>query len=411
MSSDEGKSPLDIINEARRGVASADEEPAGSSSHDARAGSGYPGIARTREEHIKRATGSFSAVGDEQQRPRTNNPRELKAAKEKERAEALAREAAVRRDAAAASVAAASDADARPAAPATPAPAPEARRLRRKKKDEGVADAPAATTAPADSPASPVSKRADASGAGAAPGDRTTAPTRPRRRPARAKADRRNVPPATDRAPSDSDADAPDNARGASRHTGLIARIITVALAVVLLASVGGFSWYRWFSGDDAADFQGAWYIAGTDTPIEITEDRIVLNDEVAYGYALDESAKTIEFSFSYLEGAGHYRFSLDRQMVAIMDGRYGWWDTLGEDLAWLPGALVESAGGTIASPAGKGGVTLLSRQPASALAETAEGASSGDIADAAAAGADGTDAAADAAGASDSAGAAPAAG
>ena len=40
-------------------------------------------IARTREEHIKRATGSFTAVDAERKRPRTNNPRELKALKRK----------------------------------------------------------------------------------------------------------------------------------------------------------------------------------------------------------------------------------------------------------------------------------------------------------------------------------------
>ena len=156
---------------------------------------------------------------------------------------------------------------------------------------------------------------------------------------------------------------------------------------MLVVASVGGFSWYRWLYGDDAVDIQGTWYIAGTDTPIVVTEDQIVLNEEVSYDYVLDESAKTIEFTFSYLAGSGHYRFSLDRQALAIMDGQFGWWDTIGEDIAWLPGALLDAAGGVSASPAGAGGVTLLSRQPASARTVDAPAPSSGELADAATSG------------------------
>lgn len=345
MSSDEGKSPLDIINEARRGVASADEEPAGSSSHDARDGASYPGIARTREEHIKRATGSFTAVDAERKRPRTNNPRELKALKEKQQAEAQAREQAARRDELAASVASAAASDA------------------------GTASA------------------------------RPSVSSRARRRSAKADGGARTVPLAGDGGDEASaEKGSKTSAEGASRRTGLVVRVVAAVLAALLVVSVGGFSWYRWLAGDDALDIQGTWYIAGTDTPIVITEEQIVLNEEVSYGYVLDESAKTIEFTFSYLEGAGHYRFSLDRQMLAIMDGEFGWWDTLGDDLAWLPGALADALGGATASPAGSGGVTLLSRDPASAQTPDAPASPSGEIADVATADPN----AADAEGASD---------
>ncbi len=85
---------------------------------------------------------------------------------------------------------------------------------------------------------------------------------------------------------------------------------------------------------------------SGNGYPIVVTEDQIVLNEEVSYDYVLDESAKTIEFTFSYLAGSGHSRCSLDRQALAIMDGQFGWWDTIGEDIAWLPGALLDAAGG-----------------------------------------------------------------
>lgn len=399
MSSDEGKSPLDIINEARRGVASADEEPAGSSSHDARDGASYPGIARTREEHIKRATGSFTAVDAERKRSRTNNPRELKALKEKQQAEAQAREQAARRDELAASVASAAASDAGTSTTASGQGAPSAGaqsrnpRGRRPRVERAIA-----------SEKDP--KAADlSSGVGAPTPDAGTDSVRPsvssrtRRRSAKADGGARTVPLAGDGGDAASaEKNSKTSAEGASRRTGLVVRVVAAVLAALLVVSVGGFSWYRWLAGDDALDIQGTWYIAGTDTPIVITEEQIVLNEEVSYGYVLDESAKTIDFTFSYLEGAGHYRFSLDRQMLAIMDGKFGWWDTLGDDLAWLPGALVDALGGATASPAGSGGVTLLSRDPPSAQTPDAPASPSGEIADAATADPN----AADAEGASD---------
>lgn len=195
------------------------------------------------------------------------------------------------------------------------------------------------------------------------------------------------------------------------------------------------------------------WYIAGTDTPIVITEDRIQLNDEVSYRYALNTDSKTLAFTFGRLQGEGRYRFSLDRQQLAIVDGAFGWWDTLGDDAGWTLGALVAAAQGKVANPAdgsveesgtvsandgesagGEGGagssdasasdavsngnlsegVTLLSRTPASAKsasdvsretsggenAEESEGAAIGGAADAS--GAAGASSAADASTAAD---------
>lgn len=393
MSSDEGKSPLDIINEARRSVASADEEPAGSSSHDVRGDAGYSGIARTREEHIKRATGSFAAVAGDGKRPRTNNPRELKALQEKERAEARVRAQASRRDDVASSVASAAATDASSstvASASADAPASPTLSNPRRSKSAGASSASFAASEKVvrDKRAEePDSFSADA--ASSASDDSSTRPSvssRPRRRSARTKVKRetRTSPLPGNRREDDA---ADESRTAAAGRAGFAARIVAIVLAVLVVASVGGFSWYRWLYGDDAVDVQGTWYIAGTDTPIVVTEDQIVLNEEVSYDYVLDESAKTIEFTFSYLAGSGHYRFSLDRQALAIMDGQFGWWDTIGEDIAWLPGALLDAAGGVSASPAGAGGVTLLSRQPASAQTVDAPASSSGELADAATSG------------------------
>lgn len=150
---------------------------------------------------------------------------------------------------------------------------------------------------------------------------------------------------------------------------GIALRVVFGALVVALVAVIGGFSCFRWLLNDDASDFQGTWYVAGTDTPISISADAIALNGEVSYGYTLDASAKTVAFTFSDLSGAGHYRFSLDRQYLAIMDGSFGWWDTLSDDFGWTANALILSAQGQQASPAGAENVTLLSRTPASQTA------------------------------------------
>ena len=102
------------------------------------------------------------------------------------------------------------------------------------------------------------------------------------------------------------------------RHPVRVA-VVSVVIVVVLLvgAAAGGFAWLRWFSEDDAADFAGTWYLAGTATPITITEDRIQLTDDVSYRYALNDQDKTFELSFGNLKGGGRYRFSLDRNQLA----------------------------------------------------------------------------------------------
>ena len=143
--------------------------------------------------------------------------------------------------------------------------------------------------------------------------------------------------------------------------------VVSVVIVVVLLvgAAAGGFAWLRWFSEDDAADFTGTWYLAGTTAPIAITEDRIQLTDDVSYRYALNDQDKTFELSFGNLKGGGRYRFSLDRNQLALVDGDFSAADTLGDDITWTLRALTESAQGRVLAPGEAArGVTLLSRTP-----------------------------------------------
>lgn len=150
------------------------------------------------------------------------------------------------------------------------------------------------------------------------------------------------------------------------RHPVRVA-VVSVVIVVVLLvgAAAGGFAWLRWFSEDDAADFTGTWYLAGTTAPIAITEDRIQLTDDVSYRYALNDQDKTFELSFGNLKGGGRYRFSLDRNQLALVDGDFSGADTLGDDITWTLRALTESAQGRVLAPGEAArGVTLLSRTP-----------------------------------------------
>lgn len=150
------------------------------------------------------------------------------------------------------------------------------------------------------------------------------------------------------------------------RHPVRVA-VVSVVVVVVLLvgAAAGGFAWLHWFSEDDTADFAGTWYLAGTTTPITITEDRIQLTDDVSYRYALNDQDKTFELSFGNLKGGGRYRFSLDRNQLALVDGDFSGADTLGDDIAWTLRALAEGAQGRVLAPEEAArGVTLLSRTP-----------------------------------------------
>lgn len=147
----------------------------------------------------------------------------------------------------------------------------------------------------------------------------------------------------------------------------IIALSVVSLLVVVAVALIGSFGWLRWFSADDAADLRGTWYLAGTSTPIIITDDRIHLTEDVSYKYTLDTHDKTIQFTFGNLAGSGRYRFSLDRNELALVDGAFSGGDTLGEDIGWTIHALWENLLGQRLAPAEKSGkgVTLLSRTPA----------------------------------------------
>lgn len=143
---------------------------------------------------------------------------------------------------------------------------------------------------------------------------------------------------------------------------------ICIALALLLLglllSGIVAFGVMRWVLVDDAADIQGIWQINGTEKTIEITEDLIILTDEVSYKYTLNPTDKTIEFTFGNLSGNGKYRFSLDRQQLSITDGEYNWFSNAVDDALWsIYACIVHIQGGEELSPGEGEGVTALTRE------------------------------------------------
>lgn len=139
--------------------------------------------------------------------------------------------------------------------------------------------------------------------------------------------------------------------------------IAAFALLVVLLCAFAG---YRWLYGNDGQDIQGSWYVNGSAATMSFTETEIILNEDVSYDYALNGADKTIAFSFSDMTGSGSYRFSLDRNTLAIIDGEASAIDTLTADFTWFLGAIVCVMKGEEPSPvlADTENVTLLTRVP-----------------------------------------------
>ena len=152
--------------------------------------------------------------------------------------------------------------------------------------------------------------------------------------------------------------------------------VVAGAVVLVVVAVVVAFSCWRWTFANDAQDIQGTWYIAGTQKTVDVTADGIKLADDVTYSYTIDEGAKTLSLSFGNMEGEARYRFSLDRQTLALRDGETTWGNSLSEDISWTIAALGRAIQGEQASPALSADSTMvLTRTPQDLSSEGASGA------------------------------------
>ena len=168
------------------------------------------------------------------------------------------------------------------------------------------------------------------------------------------------------------DAPRPSSAKKRRKWPFVVAGVVVFVVVAVVVA----FSCWRWTFANDAQDIQGTWYIAGTQKTVDVTADGIKLADDVTYSYTIDEGAKTLSLSFGNMEGEARYRFSLDRQTLALRDGETTWGNSLSEDISWTIAALGRAIQGEQASPELSGDSTMvLTRTPQDLSSEGASGA------------------------------------
>lgn len=155
-------------------------------------------------------------------------------------------------------------------------------------------------------------------------------------------------------------------ARPTARSKTRPAFLAAGAVALALVIALAGLSWDRWARFDDAADFQGVWYAAGTSTAVSVDAETIELTADVSYRYVLDPVAKTVSYTFGKNEGEGRYWFAADRTRLVIVDGAgYTAASTLIEDAGRTLDALLAALQGReVPVPEGEG-VIVLDRTPA----------------------------------------------
>lgn len=112
--------------------------------------------------------------------------------------------------------------------------------------------------------------------------------------------------------------------------------VIVASLLVVVVALVNYASLSRWVFVDDATDIKGSWHLSAEPVSIVISDTEMNLADEVSYTYTMDTQAKVINETLGNMKGAARYRFSEDRNSVAIFDDSSSdWLNNAMIDLRW----------------------------------------------------------------------------
>lgn len=143
---------------------------------------------------------------------------------------------------------------------------------------------------------------------------------------------------------------------------------VIIALVVAFLAVVGWFAADRWLLHDDKEDIQGTWMIYGSQKGMVIDDQLIHLTDDVSYKYTMDVDAKTITYTVGTMTGTSHYRFSGDRQTVALLeDGKEVFTATLFDDISWWLNSFGKIFSQEPILPADPSDTTALLQRPAPA--------------------------------------------
>lgn len=180
-------------------------------------------------------------------------------------------------------------------------------------------------------------------------------------------------------APAKEDATKRDSAKdGSAKSAALRKRLIAAGLVVLVIAAVTlGVSWARWWRFDDTQDIQGQWFSSNTTGTaiVNVNGETIRLASDVAYSYALDTTAKTIQYDFGPMHGQGRYWFSDDRSTLVIADGTdFTTVSTLLEDIAlWWKGLFASITGAEKPVLQSDSSICLTRTDPSSAKASEAE--------------------------------------
>lgn len=111
----------------------------------------------------------------------------------------------------------------------------------------------------------------------------------------------------------------------------IVAFLLVVVVALVTYASLS-----RWVFVDDATDIKGSWHLSAEPVSVVISDTEMNLADEVSYTYTMDTQAKVINETLGNMKGAARYRFSEDRNSVAIFDDSSSdWLNNAMIDLRW----------------------------------------------------------------------------
>lgn len=111
---------------------------------------------------------------------------------------------------------------------------------------------------------------------------------------------------------------------------------IAIFVIFLIIASVFGI-WNRWFRYDDEADLISNWQINGTNAIVVIDKKNITLNENTVMNYTVDTGAKVINYTIGDMNGQSHYRFSWDRNQLALCENTScDPISTLLSDLGWF---------------------------------------------------------------------------
>ena len=101
---------------------------------------------------------------------------------------------------------------------------------------------------------------------------------------------------------------------------GFLLKSLLIILLVALVGTAIFGIWNRWFRYDDEAQLISNWQINGTNAVVVIDKENITLNKDTILKYTVDTGAKVINYTIGDKSGQSHYRFSWDRNQLALCE-------------------------------------------------------------------------------------------